>query len=194
MFSDSVTFHLQLNATGHWGSPGQRRGWSCGHSCCPQTKGGQEWWPSWVLSLVLCQDKKEQQNKRSRGLTVGQMVFCRCVWVCVCVCWCSGVNKGSGTPEGKYCRRVSEEGKNHNSFWRFFFWPHPWHTDIYLGQVSNPCHSSDPSHCSGNGRSLTHWAMKELSEVLLGVSLNILRRSNLLSCHQLTHSRGWDDA
>ena len=42
----------------------------------------------------------------------------------------------------------------------FFFWPGPWHVEV--GQGSNSHHSSDPSCCSDNARSLTCYATREL--------------------------------
>ena len=38
-------------------------------------------------------------------------------------------------------------------FWGEGSWPCPWHAEI--GQGSNPCHSSDPSHSRDNAESLT---------------------------------------
>ena len=48
----------------------------------------------------------------------------------------------------------------------FFFFPQPWHWKV-LGQVSNPHHSSDPSHCINNSRSLICYATGELLYFLL---------------------------
>ena len=37
----------------------------------------------------------------------------------------------------------------------------------FPGHRLNPCHSSNPSHCSDSAGSLTHWAMRELLKLLL---------------------------
>ena len=42
-----------------------------------------------------------------------------------------------------------------------FFWLCQWHAE-FLGQGSNPCHSSDLSHCSDNAWSFTHFAIRKL--------------------------------
>ena len=42
----------------------------------------------------------------------------------------------------------------------FFFWPHPWHVDIY-GPGLKPHHSSNQSHCSDKAQYLTHCTTKE---------------------------------
>ena len=42
----------------------------------------------------------------------------------------------------------------------------------FLGQELNPCHSSNPSHCSDNARSLTCWVLRDFQVCgnLLGLS------------------------
>ena len=47
----------------------------------------------------------------------------------------------------------------------FFFFGPACNMWKFLGQGSNACHSSDPSHCRDNTRSLTCWATRELPEV-----------------------------
>ena len=67
-----------------------------------------------------------------------------------------------------YLRRGSERwlSDDFKNWWRkctlsetLLFWPHPGHS---WGQGWNLCHSSNPSHSSGNARSLTHYATREL--------------------------------
>lgn len=47
------------------------------------------------------------------------------------------------------------------SIFFFFFWLCPWHAE-FLGQGSNRCHSSDPSHSSDTDSSLAHRSSREL--------------------------------
>ena len=56
--------------------------------------------------------------------------------------------------------------RKRNCFLFFFFWPCPCHMEVPR-PGSNPCHSSDPSCCSDNDRSLTHSATRELLECFL---------------------------
>ena len=46
--------------------------------------------------------------------------------------------------------------------YKFCFVPHTHSMWKFLGHRLNPCHSSNPSHCSNNARSLTHCATREL--------------------------------
>ena len=55
------------------------------------------------------------------------------------------------------------------SLFFFFFWLCP---QKFPGQGSNLCHSSDPSQCSDNARSLTHWATRELP--IAGISIQMV--------------------
>ena len=51
-----------------------------------------------------------------------------------------------------------------NSFLICFFWPCPRHVKIRTHRL-NPHHSSNPSHCSDNARSLTHGTIREMWEI-----------------------------
>ena len=46
----------------------------------------------------------------------------------------------------------------------FFVFGHNQDRWKFLARRSNPCHSSGPSHCSDNARSLTLWATRELQK------------------------------
>ena len=49
----------------------------------------------------------------------------------------------------------------------YLFFGHSHSIWKFLGQGSNPCHSSNPSHCSDTTRFLTHCATKELQDFII---------------------------
>ena len=48
----------------------------------------------------------------------------------------------------------------------FFFFGHAWGRWKFPDQGWNPCHSSNPTHCSDNAGSLTCWATRELQQLI----------------------------
>ena len=67
------------------------------------------------------------------------------------------------------------------SFWKylyvlFFFWPHPCQVEV-LGQESNPHHSSNPSHCSGNTGSFTFCSRQGGEGITSWISTFLIRRT-----------------
>ena len=52
-------------------------------------------------------------------------------------------------------------------FFFFFFFDCALGIQKFLGQGSNPCHISHPSQSSDNAGSLSHWATRELLNVLI---------------------------
>ena len=72
----------------------------------------------------------------------------------VSLCWSFVLNNNTQQWQGEWYIHIS------NAYIDIFFccthgmWKFP-------GQGLNPCHSSDPGHCSDNAGTLTHWATKE---------------------------------
>ena len=68
-----------------------------------------------------------------------------------------------GLPSLRYCLYISEIAAV--DFFKIFC--HTCSMQKFLGQASNPCHSSDLNHSSDNAGSKTHQATRELLKLLL---------------------------